>query len=935
MKNYSLFFAFFLVAFISFATMAQSTWILQRATGLPSSVNPQVVFSAVDENVCWGINTNNTQYLRTTNGGTNWTVSTITGATGSGSSISAIDANTACVAMSSGIFKTTDGGLTWAKQTSAFSGSGGHPNVIHFFDANNGVCAGDPRNGYWEIYTTTDGGAFWSRVPSGNIPAPLSGEGGISGNEARVLVGNSFWFSTWTGSLYRTTDRGNHWTVAHNIIGNAFDFAFKDSLNGLACTFINSGNDRHLSRTSDGGVTWTPILPVPSGLSSLTTFYIAYVKGSIGSYVITSNKNAGGNTAAFPGSAYSNDDGTTWTKNSSLQLGPATFVSDRVGWSGGINDSVYKWIGLPSAIPTAGLELWLKGDAGVDVINGTVSKWHDQSINGNDVVQTNTSRQPQFVSNLLNGKPIISFDGVNDKLGFTGSTLLSQFSLFLVINNHHGTNGNEGNVITFGPNGDFGHQFFMGMAIPEFGSDTLGMFTGNGWVRGGTPGLVALDQWRNLSVVNTGTIWSTTLQWNGIDVPLASGGTASAISIKLGDATGSGGGIGGANGVPAGTIYAKCDVAELIIYNRTVTDSERTAIENYLAVKYNISNPSIPTDSLQLWLKADEGVTLNGSTVSSWIDQSVNGNNALQSTTNRQPLLVNNALNGKPVLHFDGINDRLALTDSTTMSKLSLFLVFKIDSGLVGNNGTDPLPYYPIKLNGYGLSMRNFFSSNSPNLIDPFVGEESWVHAQAPNIAAYNQWKVLNVVANQTMWNTTVRSNGVDAVITPQGTSSSPLSVSLGRQDGSDGIGGADNVPAGHLIFKGDIAEVIVYNKVLSDSERSDVENYLADKYNITIITGIDDSQQGVIPDKFTLSQNYPNPFNPSTTIRFQIPNSSFVNLKVYDILGNEVATLVNEEKSSGSYEANWNASNLSSGVYFCKLQAGSFVETRKMILLK
>ncbi len=347
MKNYTFFFVFFLVAILSFAAKAQSPWILQRASGLPNSANPSVSFSAVDENVCWGINTNNNQYLRTTNGGTNWTVSTITGATGlKGASISAIDANTAYVAMNSntndGVFKTTDGGSTWTKQGSAFSGVGGFPNVIHFFDANNGVCAGDPRNGYWEIYTTTDGGAFWSRVPFANIPLPLSGEGGISGNEARTMAGNSFWFSTWAGSLYRTTDRGNHWTVARNIILNqGFDFAFKDSLNGLACTFGSAGN-QHISRSSDGGSTWTPI-PPPSGLSGLTTFYIAYAKGTNGSYVITSNSNNGGQTVAIPGSAYSNDDGATWTKVSNLPVGTMVFASDKVGWSGGVNDSVYKW----------------------------------------------------------------------------------------------------------------------------------------------------------------------------------------------------------------------------------------------------------------------------------------------------------------------------------------------------------------------------------------------------------------------------------------------------------------------------------------------------------------------------------------------------------------------------------------------------------------
>jgi len=100
-------------------------------------------------------------------------------------------------------------------------------------------------------------------------------------------------------------------------------------------------------------------------------------------------------------------------------------------------------------------------------------------------------------------------------------------------------------------------------------------------------------------------------------------------------------------------------------------------------------------------------------------------------------------------------------------------------------------------------------------------------------------------------------------------------------------------------------------------------------------ITGLLDGQQIKIPDDFLLSQNYPNPFNPSTVITYQLPVSSGVTLKVYDVLGNEVATLVDEEKSAGSYEVNFNASILSSGIYFYKLQAGSFSETKKLILLK
>ncbi|MFN3345717.1 MAG: T9SS type A sorting domain-containing protein, partial [Chloroherpetonaceae bacterium] len=85
----------------------------------------------------------------------------------------------------------------------------------------------------------------------------------------------------------------------------------------------------------------------------------------------------------------------------------------------------------------------------------------------------------------------------------------------------------------------------------------------------------------------------------------------------------------------------------------------------------------------------------------------------------------------------------------------------------------------------------------------------------------------------------------------------------------------------------------------------------------------------------FELAQNYPNPFNPTTTIRYQIPTAQTVSLKVYDVLGKEVATLVNGRQEAGSYSVPFNASRLSSGMYFYRLQAGEYVETRKMMLVK
>jgi hypothetical protein len=100
-------------------------------------------------------------------------------------------------------------------------------------------------------------------------------------------------------------------------------------------------------------------------------------------------------------------------------------------------------------------------------------------------------------------------------------------------------------------------------------------------------------------------------------------------------------------------------------------------------------------------------------------------------------------------------------------------------------------------------------------------------------------------------------------------------------------------------------------------------------------VTGLITKDFVNLPTEFILEQNYPNPFNPSTTISFSVPEIEFVTLKVYDVLGNEIATLINEEKSAGSYEILFDATDLSSGIYFYRLQAGSFVETKKMVLMK
>jgi hypothetical protein len=100
-------------------------------------------------------------------------------------------------------------------------------------------------------------------------------------------------------------------------------------------------------------------------------------------------------------------------------------------------------------------------------------------------------------------------------------------------------------------------------------------------------------------------------------------------------------------------------------------------------------------------------------------------------------------------------------------------------------------------------------------------------------------------------------------------------------------------------------------------------------KFTVTLIG------DGQLPKEFALSQNYPNPFNPSTTIKYDLSVDTRVSLKVFNIIGQEVVTLVNGEQKAGYKSIQWNAANVASGVYFYRLQAGDFVAIKKLLLLK
>jgi hypothetical protein len=142
------------------------------------------------------------------------------------------------------------------------------------------------------------------------------------------------------------------------------------------------------------------------------------------------------------------------------------------------------------------------------------------------------------------------------------------------------------------------------------------------------------------------------------------------------------------------------------------------------------------------------------------------------------------------------------------------------------------------------------------------------------------------------------------------------------------------------VYFKARIIILRISNQITVDVYTSlnyssdGVIDLIVDEDNPNITQSIDINDI-LTPRTYTLSQNYPNPFNPSTTIEFSIPQSSNVSIRIYDIMGREVATLVNEYRGTGTYIATWNAGSFSSGVYFYKLIAGNFSETKKMVLSK
>lgn len=157
---------------------------------------------------------------------------------------------------------------------------------------------------------------------------------------------------------------------------------------------------------------------------------------------------------------------------------------------------------------------------------------------------------------------------------------------------------------------------------------------------------------------------------------------------------------------------------------------------------------------------------------------------------------------------------------------------------------------------------------------------------------------------------------------------------------GRDEAGGTSGRDVAHVVGCGPFTipangEIVIAYALIAGDNLADLQaNCIAAKTKYNTLLGIV-NYNSQIPDAYSLSQNYPNPFNPTTKINFGLTRAGFTTLKIYDAIGKEVSTLVNTNLQAGSYEALWNASAFTSGVYFYKLQSEGFVETKRMVLVK
>ncbi|MFZ1978969.1 MAG: YCF48-related protein [Bacteroidota bacterium] len=942
-------------------TNGGATWTSQSS----GTTNSLLGVHFTDANTGTAVGTN--VILRTTNGGTNWT-SQLNGTAPYLSSVSFTDADKGCISgsdslgngiilcttdgglnwtswinqMQSGrpgsihiysicltdtktgtavgetvvgnsylgtIFRTTDGGITWTSQT---SGTGSYLYSVCFTDTNTGTVVGDGGT----ILRTTDGGANWTRQSSGTT-LPLHGVSFTDANTGTAVGGS--------GIILRTTNGGTSWTSQSiGTMNGLSSVSFTDANTGTAVG--GSYPNGTVLHTTNGGVNWTS-QPNPA-------IYSLY-------NVCFTDANTGTAVGQYGTIIRTTDGGTNWTRQyaTSNDLYGVSFTDVNTGTVVGGNHVILRttdggetWMGSPFP---AGSWLysvcfidantgWAVGDGIILRTTDGGTNWTTQSIGVVNylyrVCFTDANTGWAVGWGATNGIILHTIDGgINWTSQSIGAICTSMYDVSF-------TGANTGTIIGYRQS----ETILVGGRPMYLGPATIILQTTNG-----------------------GASW--TEQSNAIDASLSG---VCFTDANNGTIVGSGGAIlrmknSGAvstqpNVVLSSTALSfwkvmlnKYKETTITIKNEggdTLRISNITSSNSVFSVRPGpivVAPGQKSRDTLRFTPSAvgDAAATIlvYSNSPSSPDTVQVYGNGFITGVTqlsgnniNYGKVLIGQSKDTTVTINNIG-NDTLKIS-SISSSNSAFVSRTTVKSIPVGAAFTDTLHFAPTSIGTQAAAL--IITSSSPTSPDTiYVSGYCFgvpvVQFNAKTISfgkvGIGQYKDTTVMITNTGTDTLKISSIVssDSIFIPK---REVFNIAPGQSS-------IDTLRFSPLALGTDSAWITILSNahIFPDTVK---------------VSGIGDVGTKVdpgteLPKSYALSQNYPNPFNPSTTIAFALPSRSFVTLKIYDMLGREVALLASEELAAGNYTRQWNAASLSSGIYFYRLEAGSFIQTKKLILLK
>ncbi len=889
------------------------TWTIEQS---PTAQNLYSVNCLQTSNFMWAVGANGTvlKYIP------DWSYTFASGDAYRG--VHFINQNTGWVVGQSGkIAKTTDSGTTWSTQN---SGTSQILSSVYFSDASTGYTAGSQGT----ILKTTNGGTNWNPLSSATAEW-LYSVYFIDANTGYSVGGN--------GTIMKTTNSGTNWIQQSS--GTTYtlkDVFFADANNGIAVGgYAGLGI---ILRTTNSGTTWTTQNSGTINFLSSVYFIDANTGYTVGdSGTIFKTTNGGANWDAL--SSGTNED-----------LRSVYFIDANVGYIVS-EHSIYKtnnggsnW--FEDEVPGG---LWGMNEVQIVFENNTaigfgagygILRTSFEYLGGDPTgssgnypgwVQVNGGTTTGFLTGVDYINPFVAYavGGPND--GGTEMALILR-----TINGGQTWTRQQSNVTTYYLYDVSFADVNNGIAVGGFVSGIIRKTTNGGadWIEQTSNPLYALYSVDMLDINNAfacgfqglmlhtsdgGTNWQTQttgisgVSWNSVDYINSTTATAVGSPGKIIRTTDA-----GLNWV-AQTGGRNLDFrgVEFIDVNYGIA----IASEGPVLRTTNGGTDWVQVDSLNGYPSAISYINFNNAFIISqfggisWIYRSTNGGLTwiLQTTDNASYLSVS----------FTDENNGL-------ITGIEGLILRTSNGGVISETNT------AYNRNGLNLPIGDF--QNTDDSINVNITD---------NLSAYAVTRVYLTI------DTVLHTNDADLefFLGHNGITDTLIYQNGGSGDNFLGtfLNDETNFPlvSGEAPFRGSYEPY----RPLSKFNGQDPDGYwnlriydraagstgTLEAWSLTLLyqslTGVPEDHK--IPTTYLLSQNFPNPFNPSTMIRYHLPERLLVTIKIFNILGQEVVTLINEEKPAGSYEVNFNASKLSSGVYFYRLQAGNFISTKKMILLK